>query len=50
MGGMALGAQVREDYPNVRAVTAFVHVDKDHYKQQIDDAAKFLNTAKAAFN
>jgi uncharacterized protein (UPF0210 family) len=50
LGGMALGAQVREDYPNVRAVTAFVHVDKDHYKQQIDDAAKFLNTAKVAFN
>jgi uncharacterized protein (UPF0210 family) len=43
-------AQVRDDYPHVRAVTAFINVDKGNYKAQIDDTAKFLNTAKAAFN
>src|SRR5689334_22328200 len=35
--------------PNVRAITAFVRLDRATYEKQIDDAMKVLNAAKAEF-
>jgi uncharacterized protein (UPF0210 family) len=35
--------------PNVRAITAFVRLDRARYEAQIDDAMKVLDAAKAAF-
>jgi uncharacterized protein len=35
--------------PNVRAITAFVRLDRATYVKQIDDAMKVLNAAKAEF-
>ena len=35
--------------PKVRAITAFVRLDRSTYQAQIQDALQFLRTAKAAF-
>jgi uncharacterized protein (UPF0210 family) len=35
--------------PNVRAITAFVRLDRATYEQQIDEAMKVLDAAKAGF-
>jgi uncharacterized protein (UPF0210 family) len=35
--------------PNVRAITAFVRLDRSHYEAQIADTMKVLNAAKAEF-
>jgi uncharacterized protein len=35
--------------PKIRAITAFVRLDRAHYKDQIQDALKFLRDAKAAY-
>jgi uncharacterized protein len=35
--------------PKVRAVTAFVRLDRAHYEQQIQETLKFLHQAKVAF-
>jgi uncharacterized protein (UPF0210 family) len=35
--------------PNVRAITAFVRLDRATYEKQIDEAMKVLNAAKADF-
>ena len=35
--------------PNVRAITAFVRLDRATYEKQIDDAMQVLNAAKAEF-
>jgi uncharacterized protein len=35
--------------PKVRAITAFVRLDRAHYQEQIQDTLKFLRGAKAAF-
>jgi uncharacterized protein (UPF0210 family) len=35
--------------PKIRAVTAFIRLDRAQYKSQIADALKFLRAAKAAF-
>jgi uncharacterized protein (UPF0210 family) len=35
--------------PKVRAITAFVRLDRAHYQQQIQETLKFLRQAKAAF-
>src|SRR5258708_27313150 len=35
--------------PKVRAITAFVRIDRDHYEQQIADALTMLRSAKAAY-
>ncbi len=35
--------------PKVRAITAFVRLDRAHYQEQIQDTLKFLRQAKAAF-
>lgn len=33
-------------HPKVRAITAFVHIDRDHYQEQMDEAITFLKSAK----
>lgn len=35
--------------PTIRAVTAFLRLDRPHYKEQIQDTLEFLRRAKAAF-
>jgi uncharacterized protein len=35
--------------PKIRAITAFVRLDRAHYKDQIQEALKFLRDAKAAY-
>jgi uncharacterized protein len=35
--------------PKIRAITAFVRIDRAHYKEQIQDTLNFLHQAKAAF-
>ena len=34
--------------PKVRAITAFIHIDRDHFQTQISDALAVLRQAKAA--
>jgi uncharacterized protein (UPF0210 family) len=36
--------------PKVRAVTAFINIDPQHYDQQFDDTLKFLDSARKAFS
>jgi uncharacterized protein len=38
------------DRPGIRAVTAFVTLDKDNYAARMDEAAQFLAAAKTALN
>ena len=35
--------------PRVRAITAFIHIDRTNYKTQVDDAVKMLAAARGAF-
>lgn len=35
--------------PRVRAITAFVRLDRDHYQAQVQDAVSFLHRAQAAY-
>jgi uncharacterized protein (UPF0210 family) len=35
--------------PKIRAITAFVRIDRAHYKEQIQDSLNFLRKAKATF-
>jgi uncharacterized protein len=46
LAAAALHAATR---PKVRAITAFIDVDAQGYMHQIEDAAKFLNTAREAY-
>ncbi len=46
----AQGAAQSEDKPGIRAVTAFVTLDKDNYAARMDEAAKFFAAAKTALN
>lgn len=51
---MGLGVQTRlaaaqQQNPNVRAITAFVRLDREHYRNQIDEALAVLGKAKAEF-
>ncbi len=46
LAATALGAGPR---PKVRAITAFIDVDPQNYTRQIEDAAKFLNSAREAY-
>jgi hypothetical protein len=39
-----------EDHPRIRAVTAFIDIDRNNYGARIDEAAKFLAAAKTALN
>jgi uncharacterized protein (UPF0210 family) len=42
--------EIHAEYPAIRAVTAFVHVDKGAPAAGIDEAAQFLNAAQVAFH
>src|SRR5215471_20495582 len=46
-GPRASSAEVR---PRIRAVTAFIEIDSTNYTARIEDAQKFLATAKEALN
>jgi uncharacterized protein (UPF0210 family) len=46
---LALPAAEPASKPKIRAVTAFVHLDRAHYKEQIQEALNFLRQAKTAF-
>src|SRR5205085_10062355 len=35
--------------PKVRAITAFIAIDRSNYQQRVDDAVAMLKRAKAAF-
>ena len=39
-----------DNRPRIRAVTAFIEVDQTNYGNKIEDAQKFLASAKGAFN
>ncbi len=41
---------VAPDRPGIRAVTAFITVDKDNYAARMDETAQFLAVAKTALN
>jgi uncharacterized protein (UPF0210 family) len=43
---LAFGGSER---PKVRAVTAFINIDPQHYDQQFDDTLKFLDSARKAY-
>lgn len=45
--GIACAADAR---PRIRAVTAFIEIDRDNYGQRIEETEKFLAAAKDAFN
>jgi uncharacterized protein (UPF0210 family) len=42
-------AQAAADKPKIRAVTAFIRLDRARYESQIQEALKFLHQAKSAF-
>jgi|HubBroStandDraft_1064217.scaffolds.fasta_scaffold34730_2 uncharacterized protein (UPF0210 family) len=42
---LALGGE----RPKVRAVTAFINIDPQHYDQQFDDTLKFLDSARKSY-
>ena len=44
-GGLAAEISAK---PKVRAITAFVHLDRDRFQSQIDEAVRMLRQAKAA--
>jgi uncharacterized protein len=47
--GPSQSASEPSSKPKIRAITAFVRLDRAHYKDQIEDALKFLRQAKAAY-
>jgi hypothetical protein len=47
--GKAQSASESASRPKIRAITAFVRLDRARYKDQIQDALKFLRDAKAAY-
>jgi hypothetical protein len=47
--GKAQSASEPASRPKIRAITAFVRLDRAHYKDQIQDALTFLRQAKAAY-
>ncbi len=47
---LALAASVAAGpRPKIRAITAFIDIDSQHYTQQIEDTVKFLNSARQTF-
>ena len=46
----AFSQDAHPDYPAIRAVTAFVRVDRGTHGTRIDEAAHFLDAAQAAFH
>jgi uncharacterized protein (UPF0210 family) len=49
-GAFVYGQDAHSGYPPIRAVTAFVRVEKGTYVARIDEAAQFLSAAQAAFH
>jgi uncharacterized protein (UPF0210 family) len=47
--GKAQSASESASRPKIRAITAFVRLDRAHYKDQIQEALKFLRDAKSAY-
>jgi hypothetical protein len=47
--GKAQSASEPAPRPKIRAITAFVRLDRTRYKDQIQDALTFLRQAKAAY-
>jgi uncharacterized protein (UPF0210 family) len=45
----ARAAEPAASRPKIRAVTAFIRLDRGHYKEQIQDTLNFLRQAKSAF-
>jgi uncharacterized protein len=43
------GSALKTSRPKVRAITAFVRIDRAHYENQIAETLKMLRTAKAGF-
>jgi hypothetical protein len=44
-----ISAQDIAHRPKIRAITAFIRLDRAHYESQIQETLKFLRTAKSAF-
>src|SRR5260370_7202145 len=40
---------VQEAKPKIRAITAFINLDRAHYQQQVADALKMLRRAQTTF-
>ena len=49
LGPVAAKSAPEPSKPKIRAITAFVRLDRSHYKDQIQDALKFLRDAKDAY-
>jgi uncharacterized protein len=49
LGATAVQAAPDSPKPNVRAITAFVRLERPGYEKQIDDAMKVLDAARAEF-
>jgi uncharacterized protein (UPF0210 family) len=49
LGFTCRASSTEEAKPNVRAITAFVRLDRSDYEKQIDEAMSVLNAAKAEF-
>jgi hypothetical protein len=49
-GAVALAQEAPQDRPPIRAVTAFIDVDKDSYAARMDEASRFLSAARTALN
>jgi uncharacterized protein (UPF0210 family) len=49
LAGQAGSATPQSSNPKVRAITAFVRLDRENYQKQIDDTLAVLGKAKAAF-
>jgi uncharacterized protein (UPF0210 family) len=45
----AAHADASASKPNVRAITAFVRIDRSNYEQKVDEALQVLNAAKVEF-
>jgi uncharacterized protein len=47
--GVVAGEETPSPRPKIRAVTAFIRLDRPRYKEQIQDTLEFLRQAKSAF-
>src|SRR5437016_3748377 len=46
---VAMAQTAAPSKPKVRAITAFIAIDRSNYQQRVDDAVVMLKRAKAAF-
>ncbi len=49
MTALAAPSVLAQPKPRVRAITAFVRIDSEHYQAQVQDAVSFLRRAQAAY-